>query len=206
MKNYSKHEAIKIIVASAEQYEENLMDKKFLIAYKSGKKIGFCQVAFSKKNFLHFTGVDTKLPAENFFDAARSCELSVRDFELPRNGNVFRKLDVLPLLPQIFKTKTLRGDFNRIGVKLEADYFIGDTKKRFSVGFRRGRKFDMPVTLYNEDIKKMTLSTDKVISVWKRGRQDKSYINIFCDEDYKENVLFSEWALHKGETKASEHV
>ena len=39
---------------------------------------------------------------------------------------------------------------------------MGNTKAVLSVGFRNGKKVDFPVTLYKEDIRKLSHPTNKV--------------------------------------------
>ena len=41
-------------------------------------------------------------------------------------------------------------------------------KNFISVGFRTGESFDVPVTLYNEDIRRLTYQPEKIIAVWEK--------------------------------------
>ena len=41
-------------------------------------------------------------------------------------------------------------------------------KNFISVGFRTGKSIDVPVTLYNEDIRKLTYQPEKIIAVWEK--------------------------------------
>ena len=51
---------------------------------------------------------------------------------------------------------------------IDADYFVGDTRSVISVGFRFGKAADIPVTLYHEDIKKLSMPTCKVVAIFSK--------------------------------------
>ena len=70
------------------------------------------------------------------------------------------------------------GDFLNSGIMIKADYFVGDTKFVLSVGFRYGKKVDIPVTLYSGDIRKLTNPTNKVLAIFKRVYPSKTYDEI----------------------------
>ena len=48
------------------------------------------------------------------------------------------------------------GNFIDSGIYIKADYFVGNTKAILSIGFRYGKKADFPVTLYKEDVRKLS--------------------------------------------------
>ena len=84
MAKYDKKAALKIMIEAVKQYEEKLNDKQFLIIYRERKDIKTVNVGFRDMNFLHMTGVKTKL--------------SEYDFEIDNKGKVQQKLMVLPYL------------------------------------------------------------------------------------------------------------
>ena len=67
------------------------------------------------------------------------------------------------------------GDFINSGVVIRADYFVGDTKAVLSIGFRYGKTADVPVTLYNESVKRLTNPTCKVLAIFAKQYQLKKY-------------------------------
>ena len=69
MKNYTKQEILKIILSVAKEYDEKLNDKHFKITYRKGKDKEEVVVGFRDMNFLHLTGVKTKLSAQQFYQA-----------------------------------------------------------------------------------------------------------------------------------------
>lgn len=192
MKKYNKKEAIKIITDAAKCYRDNLMNSRFLLAYKSGGKIGYSIILFKMENFKHLTGIKSELSANRFFEAACNGMLS-EDNVVLADGNTHRKLFVLPMVSRMFSGSTLRGDFNRSGIRIEADYFVGNTAKRVAIGFKTGKFYDTPVTLYNEDIRKITRSTDKVICVWRRAKNEDGYSCVYCAKEYDAEALLEKW-------------
>lgn len=62
------------------------------------------------------------------------------------------------------------GDFINSGIVIRADYFVGDTRAVLSVGFRSGKTSDIPVSLYNENIKTLTCPTCKVLAIFRKVR------------------------------------
>lgn len=176
MKNYGKAEAIQIITSAAAEYDVSMRDKQFLIAYNGCPGIDFCIVGFKAQNFKHFTGVKTDLSATRFYHKALEHNLSPNDFHFDTVGNTQRKLAVLPQLSRMFFGNTLRGSFNRSGIWLEADYVIGGTATRIAVAFRSGKSFDVPVSLYCEDIRKLTTDSVKVLAVWRRSFGETAFV------------------------------
>ena len=69
------------------------------------------------------------------------------------------------------------GDFIHSGIYIKADYFVGDGKKSISLGFRKCNKKDYPVTLYSEDVRKLSNPTNKVIAIFKKQYDEKYYMD-----------------------------
>ena len=69
----------------------------------------------------------------------------------------------------------LVGEFINSGVYIRADYFVGVTKAILSVGFRNGNRVDYPVTLYNEDVKRLSNPTNKVLAIFSKSYKEKCY-------------------------------
>lgn len=167
MKRYSKAQAIKIVTEAAKAYQKNLCGKCFKLCYEMDGEKHFSEIGFRAYHFKHLTGLCcNNCTAIQFYEKALSGNLSERDFEFDSNGNAHRKLAVLPMLPYIFSSPVLYGEFNNSGIRISADYFIGKTKATLSIGFRRKHPFDVPCSLYCEDIRKLSTKTVKIIGVW----------------------------------------
>lgn len=174
---YDKKQALNIIVRSAESYRKNLQDKNFLIIYQSNEGMRSVCVGFRGNHFLHMTGIETKLSAQRFYEKCINGKLAISEFELDKKGKAQRKLEVLPYLSELFYNNCMIGSFINSGIFVRADYFVGNTKAVLSVGFRLGKKIDNPVTLYNEDVKKLTQPTHKVLGIFSKRYDEAEYKN-----------------------------
>lgn len=177
MAKYNKNDALKIIVNAAKEYEQKLNNKHFLIIYQESNTLKTATVGFRNMNFLHMTGVNTRLSAQQFYDACLNKKLSENDFHLDNKGKVQQKLLVLPYLSGLLYNHCMIGNFINSGICIKADYFIGNTKAVLSVGFRYGKNVDFPVTLYKEDVRKLSQPTNKVFAIFSKN---------YCQEKYKE--------------------
>ena len=128
-------------------------------------------------NFLHLTGVKTRLPAQQFYSACLSGKLSVKDIEVDTKGKIQQKLAVLPYLSELLYHNCMIGDFINSGIVIKADDFVGDTKAVLSVGFQHGKASNIPVTLYNENVKILSNPTCKVLAIF-----SKSYFSDYYEE------------------------
>lgn len=172
---YDKKKALEIIVETAKQYDKWLKSNHFLIFYQKGKEQDFVEVGFRDLNFLHLTGIKTKLSAQRFFSLCIDGKLSEKDFDLDTKGKAQQKLMVLPFLHELLYHNCMIGDFINSGVLIKSDYFVGDTKAVLSVGFRSGKTVDMPVTLYKENVKKLIKPVCKVLAIFKKPYNQQTY-------------------------------
>ena len=82
---------------------------------------------------------------------------------------------VLPFLHELLYHNCMIGNFINSGICIRADYFVGNMKAILSVGFRHGKKVDFPVTLYKEDVRKLSQPTNKVLAIFVRNYNQQSY-------------------------------
>ena len=175
MAKYDKKTVLQIIINAAKEYDVKLKDKHFLIVYQESGKTKTACVGFRDMNFLHMTGVKTKLSAQQFYSACLDGKLSENDFEIDNKGKVQRKLTVLPYLTELLYNNCMIGNFINSGICIRADYFVGNTKAVLSVGFRTGKNVDFPVTLYSEDVRNLAHPTNKVLAIFAKGYQQLNY-------------------------------
>lgn len=175
MAKYDKKSALQIIVNAAKEYDVKLNNKHFLIVYQGGGRTETVCVGFRDMNFLHMTGVRTKLSAQQFYSACLDGKLSESDFEIDNKGKVQQKLLVLPYLSELLYNNCMIGNFINSGICIRADYSVGNTKAVLSVGFRTGKSVDFPVTLYKEDVRKLSHPTNKVLAIFVKEYQQQSY-------------------------------
>lgn len=172
---YDKNKAINIIVNAAENYKKFLQDKVFLIVYLEKGITKTAQVEFRDNQFLHLTGVRTDIKAGRFFEMCINHKLSTADFEFDKVGKTQQKLMVLPFLHELLYHNCMIGNFIDSGICIKADYFVENTKAVLSVGFRYGRKADFPVSLYKEDVRKLSQPTNKVLAIFVREYNQQTY-------------------------------
>lgn len=172
---YDKKNALRIIVNAAHNYKYYLQDKTFLIIYNENGKQKYVEVTFLSNHFLHLTGVTTQLTAKRFYQKCINHKLSLHDFELDKTGKCIQKLMALPVLHELLHNSCLIGDFINSGIVIKADYFVGNTKAVLSVGFRKIKHIDFPVTLYREDVRKLTQPTNKVLAIFVKGIKEVDY-------------------------------
>lgn len=175
MRSYDENMALKIILQAAKEYDVRLKNKQFLVVYRGKKGVEMHCVGFRAINFLHLTGVKTDMSALQFYTACMNERLSIKDIWVDRKGKVQQKLQVLPYLSALLYHNCMIGDFINSGIVIKADYFIGDTRAVLSVGFRDGRKEDIPVTLYNESVKKLSDPTCKVLAIFRKEYDDPKF-------------------------------
>lgn len=173
---YDKKKALGIIINAAKKYDEYLKSQNFIIIYKKENLQSYVEVGFRDLNFLHLTGVQTKISAQRFYDLCIDGKLSEKDFEIDNAGKVQQKLIVLPYLHELLYHNCMIGDFINSGIMIRADYFVGDTKAVLSVGFRNGKNIDMPVTLFNEDVRKLIKPSCKVIAIFRKAYDEEKYM------------------------------
>lgn len=172
---YDKNKVIDIIVNAALNYRKYLQDRIFLVVYKENEVTKTVQVEFRDNHFLHLTGISTDLSAKQFYEKCLDHNISPENIRLEKNGKTQQKLMVLPFLHELLYHNCMIGNFVNNGVYIRADYFIGNTKAVLSVGFRYGKKVDFPVSLYKEDVRKMSKPTNKVLAIFARDYKQKSY-------------------------------
>lgn len=172
---YDKKKAINIIVVAAKSYQKYLQDKNFLIVYQNAKNVENVQVEFRDYNFFHLTGIKSKLSAQRFYEKCLNGKLAIEEIEIDQKGKAQQKLEVLPFLHELLYNNCMIGNFINSGICIQADYFMGNTKATLSVGFRFGKKADFPVTLYKEDVRKLSNPTNKVLAIFRKEHDQQNY-------------------------------
>lgn len=197
MDTISKLEVLKIIYSAAQEYDNKLNNKQFLIIYQKTAKptkgeedTASACVGFRGYNFLHLTGVKAHMSAPDFYKNCLRNKISLNSFDIDKSGNVERKMKALPHLSELLYGKCMIGDFINSGIQIKADYFAGDTRAVISVGFRykkSGEPSDIPVSLYNEDVRTLTNPTHKVIAIFYKDFKDAKYTH--CSFIAKDQTL-----------------
>lgn len=188
MAKYTKEEAINILHKSAEKYNEKLSQKKFMLIHKdqlTGKTTSSV-VAFKPLNFKHLTGIQSEMKPAQFYKACLKQRLSARDINFDRQGHAQRKLEVLPLMPDVFFNRCWLGTSINNDIYINADYYIGDTRYVLSIGLRHGTITDVPVTLKKQTIREVVTKECKVYAIASKPLDDKEapWSLTYCEKDF----------------------
>lgn len=191
MKQYTKAEAIEIVVSCAEKYSAELLDRSLLfVCQNQHKKITCIEVFFYDRNFLHLTGLklkkrarkdsngDSAQNAKDFFENCLSHTVSPKDFDFAADGTTPLKLEILPyLISKNLSAKTV-GDFYSLRPRLYTEKLAGSNKG--CMGFRTDDITNnyVPNTVLNEDIKYNVRDWARVIAVYRKGCCDDKYSEI----------------------------
>ncbi|MCD8238396.1 MAG: PBECR4 domain-containing protein, partial [Clostridiales bacterium] len=123
---YTKKDAVKIIIDNSKLFRDNLENKSLLFLCKNKTNINYYKVDFHSWNYLHFTGVLTKLKAIQFYRKALNNRLTEDDFVIKNEFTTFKKYEILPAAMNIAKNAIMVGDFGNQGIRIKADIGVGN--------------------------------------------------------------------------------
>lgn len=188
MGQYTKAQAISIVVACAEQYRENLANKNLLfICQDKHKRISAIEFSFDASNFLHLTGLKVKkhkyngndaddaISAKDFYEKCLAYRLSVNDFEFAKDGTTQLKLEVLPRLISKNLSATMIGDYNSRNPKLVTDKLAGSTAACMGFVPTGPSHRYVPNTVLKVDIRDYISNQVRVIAVYRKPMDAEQY-------------------------------
>lgn len=173
----SKTEALKIILETAYYYHNNLENQRLLFVYENNKKISYMEAIFIARNFLHLTGV--KIINKNiksslmFYNLCLKKKLKISDFEFSKNGTTMMKLKILNNIIKLPKTAKMIGDYTYSKKYLNTQKLVGNVFG--AIGFIEKDGYYIPNTLLNEDIRNITISSGKILAIFKKDRNEYEY-------------------------------
>lgn len=122
-------EYISIITDCAKGFEEVFLDKNYLIIYKDDTNAyRSVETIAYKSNYLHLTGVKTKLSKNEFFDKSISSRLSESEIFIDKQSNVDKKMKVLGNAVSFPYTAKMTGYFFPRFAKISIRKFCLGTK------------------------------------------------------------------------------
>ena len=149
------------------QFKESILSKLFIAAKEYNKLIGFTfifksdsfiynpeyYIRFYKDNFLHLTGVETKLGAKEFFEKCISSSLELNEFECETTselkGKVREKLKNLSNIGTFFDRDLV---FQEMLVKNTVKCKIATSDGKYTIGFIQvSSLIHVPLTLLNRN-------------------------------------------------------
>ena len=195
MGQYTKAQAISIVVTCAEQYRENLANKNLLfICQDKHKRISAIEFSFDASNFLHLTGLKVKklkykgddaddtISAKEFYEKCLAHRLSASDFEFAKDGTTQLKLEVLPRLISKNLSATMIGDYNSRNPKLVTDKLAGNTAACMGFVTTGPAERYVPNTVLKIDIRDYISNQVRVLAVYRKT---------MCADRYEEATYFA---------------
>ena len=178
----TKKEALAIVFAAADQYQENLIDHSLLFLCMDKHKRLYCvEVTFDGSNFQHLTGLDTDpavISPAHFFRLCRDRRLREADFEFAENGTADWKLDVLPRMMKNNLSANMIGMYNQSQPLLSTERVAGSVSA--CMGFVRndGVGRYIPNTVLKGDIRSLVHVPDRILVTYRKSVRDTKYSEI----------------------------
>ncbi len=196
--NYSKDDAVRIVVSCAENYKKELENRNLLfVCMDKHKHVSSIEFSFWDYNYLHLTGLKTtkhlmgdskeqteittvadKIPAVRFYEKCLDHRLMTSDFEFSDSGTTPMKLDVLPLVICKNLSANMIGNFNSPHPKLYTEKVAGGAKAY--MGFIKDAVSHMyvPNTVVKEDLRKNVSDYVRIIATYRKGIGEQEYSEI----------------------------
>ncbi len=185
-----KKEALKIILKSAKEYDNNLCNNNIMFVCRDKKQRLFTfEVTFLPRNFLHLTGI--KIINQNinssikFYRACLGNKLDIKDFKYSEDGTTIMKLNILPQIVKLHKIAKMFGEYNNSKPYLFTEKIAGNINT--CVGFVKNKEFYYPNTALKEDIRNL-ISNDRkatVMYIFMKKVDELLYSNItYVSNDY----------------------
>ena len=178
----TKKEALAIVFAAADKYQENLIDHSLLFLCMDKHKSTYCvEVTFSGSNFQHLTGLETDpavISPSHFFQLCLDRRLSESDFQFAENGTAEWKLDVLPRVVQKNLSANMIGLYNQSHPLLFTERVAGSVSA--CMGFIRdgGNGRYVPNTVLKGDIRTLVHVPDRIIATYRKAASEEQYSEI----------------------------
>ena len=139
------------LIQSAQKYSK-LLNKEIRIESSSFENTNLYIIRFFKTNFLHLTGVSTKLTPEQFFNRCLHGLLTENDFEFSggkeQKGLVRLKMKHLPHIDSFFDSDLLvQENFEKGSVKC----LIATSDGRCTIGFVDAKYHVRPKTILDKN-------------------------------------------------------
>ncbi|MBR1638989.1 MAG: hypothetical protein IJ688_06350 [Treponema sp.] len=171
-----KENVLNYICDGAQKYKDVFLEYEYEVTSKAFSSKKPFIISATKSNFLHLTGVNTKLTAAQFFDKALSRTLTVNDFDFNKKGqtekmikgSVRRKVRFLKDLDKIFDKSTL---VEEKFVKNKVSCTFAVSENSFTLGFIAVPNCRPKTLLKGNELK----NPQKIDSIRRRKRGKKDF-------------------------------
>lgn len=182
----NKSKIIATVSESAKLYKQNLCNKNVLFITDKYEVI---KVSFLHGNFLHFTGLKTKLNPNQFFNACVNNKLKERDISDDLSNFVRNKLNVLSAAMFIHKNARMIGDYDGFGLYLKTDKLVGDTTLAVGIKETVNNNF-IPNSLIETDVRNRTVSPiSSILLIAVKNFSDKKYSITYLHDSFSFDKL-----------------
>lgn len=194
-KIYSKKEALTKMSLAAKKYESQLSGKKLLFVAKENKNLKCYEMTFMPVNFKHFTGMDSKESAINFYEALLSGQLKPANFDFKNKILTSMKLDVLEEAMSLPDSASMIGMYIGTRKELKADIGAGNVNCVMTFRFNNEETHKLyPVGVLKEDIRNVTVK-EPIVAIF---RKDKD-ASLYDEMTYKsKNINLDKLHIPKG--------
>lgn len=176
---------IKILEAKA-VFDKFLLNYDYKYIYKNciTNKIEFFEMKCMPNNFLHLTGVKTKLTGSNFYSSLQNKKISYNDIDYREDGTTKLKLEIFKRINLLVSTPVqISIQDNFFTLKLNVDILINRPKKEekdIILGLKQHKNFDffVPASLLKERANKFGNNFSQVLFILKKSKNEKDYSSI----------------------------
>lgn len=181
-----KKDLMENLIKAKEIFDDYLLNKNFIYIFnnKLTNKIDFFEMKCISNNFLHLTGVETKITPSNFYKALDKKRLSLNSINYKSNGTTKLKLEIFNRLPLLLTSPVqvcFQDDF--FTLKLQVDILINrpiNDIKDIVLGLKRMENFDffVPASILKEKPQNIGKIFSRVLCIFEKNRLEKKYNKI----------------------------
>jgi len=168
-----KKQVLQDIYVAYERYQQNLVNNIFTYLYFDKGEVKTKTVGFTPDNFLHLTGVKSRLSGRDFAKEIRRNNLVERDINLRDIRKVKSKMAVISRIPELVSSDCKIADKNTEFETVQ--YIIG--KDGIMLGFLSGQPFDKPSTLLTGCMGKIVHNEREVMAILAMPKDGKKINN-----------------------------
>ncbi len=177
-----KQKVLFSIFNGVQVYKSVFLDYEYQIFSSSFKMNKYYIISANKSNFLHLTGGNTNLSANQFFEKALNKTLTEQDFDFYKKGqpekmvkgSVRRKICFLPYLDKILKNSTLVEE-NFIKNRVSCTFAVSENS--FTLGFVATPKCRPNTLLKGNELK----NPQKIDSIKRRKKGKLEFVDFCCN-------------------------
>ncbi len=174
---FSKNSLCSILHKSANIYKDYFCDYDYLVISRAFVDHIFYEISSKSRNFLHLTGLYTKMPSNVFFSKCLDGSIKARDFEYYKVGAVPTykdKLSVILNIRDLFSNPhtLVQENFQRNTISCT----IATSEKTFTLGFTRPNVV-VPMTLLKGNKLDMSLAKPILLTL-RKDRHTRLYDEI----------------------------